>query len=565
MSRLMVVTFPYWPLAALVIDAPPDQPCVQYERGKVTLVSPLAHTAGIVKGISLKRAYDLCPYLYAVQADPLREQRAFDTVATIVNDIVAHYHLYRPGIIVLPVASVQGMYGSEENLAQILSEYIAEKTGAETTIGVASGLLSALLAGKEARFVQQGHEKEFLAPYPLSSLKNVIDDNTETREMIEQLHLLGVTTLKDIQRLGPTPLVRRFGVKGGDAYHLACGGNRYIGAFHHSAQEFFVRRDVELHHYEAIVMAYRHLSVQLCCSLRRAHKLCKCLVIRCKTADGRFYERTWMMTPTASDTDIAQRCHWQVSGWLGQLTTITSIELEASETIGLGCNPQTLWGKDHHKERISRSAHHIQSLLGEESVVVPRLVGGFEPRGRIDVHPFKQGEEKIGTSFYPTETMWYSWQGQIVEPAPPIMLQHPQRCQVCANDGSAIHINDYGILSKTPAYLYERSQRLRITDIHGPWRFQGRWWQGGHERFYSRFFCDDLYKRSQPCQPLSPVMEQPYLVQNNDNQNDNTRCSALFDKRKETVSFGYQFSPGWLVFYTEGYWWIDGVYDGELR
>src|SRR5690606_40426090 len=96
----------------------------------------------------------------------------------------------------------------------------------ESQVGVADGLLAALLAAREHRLVPPGGSADFLAPYPVSALVHAAHDPrtlTATAELVDLLTRLGLRTLGALAALPAPDVATRFGELGAWAHRLVRG------------------------------------------------------------------------------------------------------------------------------------------------------------------------------------------------------------------------------------------------------------------------------------------------------------------------------------------------------
>ncbi|MDR2347889.1 MAG: hypothetical protein LBD90_04585, partial [Bifidobacteriaceae bacterium] len=170
--RLAAVWLPDWPVVAAMSAgaAPADAPVMVADGRRVKAVSASARAAGARRGMKRRSAASLCPGGVVVPADPARDARVFEEVAVLVHRLVPGVELLRPGLLLCPAAGASRYHGGDAALAEHLLTEVAAETGAEAWVGIADGLLAAILAARDGRVVEAGQSREFLRPRPLGDL-----------------------------------------------------------------------------------------------------------------------------------------------------------------------------------------------------------------------------------------------------------------------------------------------------------------------------------------------------------------------------------------------------------
>src|SRR5674476_946657 len=122
------------------------------------------------RGVRRREAHRRCPELVLLHRDEGRDVRAFEPVAVAAETVVAGVEVTRPGMLLLPAGGASHYHGSEHVLAEQLVTQVAELTGHESQVGVADGLLAAVLAARASLVVPPDASAAFLAPRGVSEL-----------------------------------------------------------------------------------------------------------------------------------------------------------------------------------------------------------------------------------------------------------------------------------------------------------------------------------------------------------------------------------------------------------
>ncbi|MDR2113804.1 MAG: DNA polymerase Y family protein, partial [Bifidobacteriaceae bacterium] len=252
-GRLAAVWLPDWPVAAAILTGvvTADQPVIVADTRRVKAASPAARAAGVRSGMKRRAAIALCPTAQVVPADPLRDSRAFEKVAALVHSLVPGVELLRPGLLLCPAAGASRYYGSDEALAEYLLTQVAAQTGAEAWVGVADGLLAAILAARDGQIVPSGESRSYLAPRALRDLKLALrgtESGANLDVLLDLLARLGIKTLGDLATLPAANVAERLGTLGIWVQRLARaeGTTTGPGHQHQLPREFKVVYEAEV-------------------------------------------------------------------------------------------------------------------------------------------------------------------------------------------------------------------------------------------------------------------------------------------------------------------------------
>lgn len=263
-----------------------------------------------------------------------------------------------------------------------------------------------------------------------------------------------------------------------------------------------------------------------------------------RTESGALRERTWEGVECSDTSEVVDRLRWQLRGWMDAGAPGAGAPDSGLARVGLVARDltvappgATLWGRGDARARATRAALRVQSLLGDDRVLSPRLQGGHDPRSRI--HEGVWGSPAPGLADVEGE-----WEGA-VEDAPSTLLDVPFPVELWGEPAGArsagssrplglvasrgrllpppppdegahalvpVHVGPRGTLDAEPSLLVpltavsdggttggrpdpgpldgapasallppdglEVGARVRVWTTGGPWPVRGRWWEG---------------------------------------------------------------------------------------
>jgi protein ImuB len=481
--RLAAVWLPDWPVVAAMAAgaAPADAPVMVADARRVKAVSAAARAAGARRGMKRRSAAALCPDGVMVPADPARDARMFEEVAVLAHRLVPGVELLRPGLLLCPAAGASRYHGGDEALAEHLLTEVAQQTGAEAWVGIADGLLAAILAARDGRVVEPGGSQEFLAARPLGDLGLALQGTAHGEDLdalMDLLARLGIRTLGDLARLPARSMTERFGSVGVWAQRLARAQDVLTAPGHRLPQEFAAvhNADPPMSRVDQAGLAARALAEELHARLAQHGQSYDRLRVSATTETGEQLERTWRLEGVDS-AGVADRVRWQLEGWLtgrsGLLPTgaLTRLALAAEEVRPAGAGSTRLWGPTGQAARAVRGAERVNTMLGGHGVYQPVVQGGRDPRGRVRLVEW-------GDAAVPLRPVERPWPGAVPDPAPTLVPPEPLPVELTDSRGRIVKVSSYLELSSRPAALGE----ARVKGWAGPWPVLDQWWAPGAAR-----------------------------------------------------------------------------------
>lgn len=374
----------------------------------------------------------------------------------------------------------------------------AVQAGAEAQVGVADGVLAALLAARESLHVPPGKSAQFLAQRDVRDLLHVTttrDSRAALADLVDLFRRLGLATLGDVARLRASHVGPRFGALGLQAHRLARGLDAQPPQVHRADPDITVQAELDppAQRIDAAAFAARRLAEELQMAMLRRGVVCARLRVQARTEDGGALLRTWRLDGGAlTAVELTDRVRWQLEGWLsgrnGQAPSapLVALELAAEEVSPAAAASDGLWGRQGRGQaQAGRAALRVQGLIGAEAVLTPVLQGGRSPRDRVRLVAWGDDPVALRDPNAP-------WPGQIPSPLPATVPATPVVARVLDDDGSVVTVGERGALHGMPARVEVNKRRYDVTGWAGPWPVHERWWAGGRPRTYVQVVCDDV-------------------------------------------------------------------------
>ncbi|NNU26342.1 Y-family DNA polymerase [Isoptericola sediminis] len=516
-TRTAALWVPDWPvvaaLAAAGLDAHVPAAVLGARAGggttagrSVVATSAVARRAGVRRGMRRRQAQEACPELVLLEADDERDARTFEPVAAAAETVVAGLEIARPGLLLLPADGAARYHGSEPALAEALADAVAE-TGHECQVGVADGLLAAVLAARADAVVPPGGSAAALAARPVGELVHAVCDPgvvAAVRDAVGLWWRLGLHTLGDLAALPAASVAARFGDLGAWAHRLARGEDERPPARRRLEADLAVDTalDPPADRVDVAAFAARRLAEELHALLVAHGVACGRLRITARTTEGEL-ERCWRTDTAAgglSAARITDRVRWQLEGWLTdaarrrtgtagspEVAPVVHLALAAEDVAPAGTHQPALWGADAGQDERARQAlDRVQGLLGGDAVLTVRRAGGRDPRHRVRLVPY--GEEAVVDR--PPDR---PWPGALPSPAPATLLPEPAPARLLDAAGADVVVDARLGRSGDPHRVRWDDQEHRVVGWAGPWPLAERWWapDGGTRRVHLQAVLDD--------------------------------------------------------------------------
>ena len=203
----------------VVVGAPPKGGT---GRGVVSTSNYEARKYGVKSGISIARAWRLCPDAVYLPVNYRLYQKVSAQIMTILRSYADKFELWGLDEAFLDVTSRVTDFVEAEKLAQKIKKHIHEKEDLTCSIGIASNKLVAKIGSDFKKpdgltVVRPEEALVFLAPLDVRRLLWV-GKKTESR-----LNSMGIRTIDELASYDPAVLMEKFGVAGTQLYLSAQG------------------------------------------------------------------------------------------------------------------------------------------------------------------------------------------------------------------------------------------------------------------------------------------------------------------------------------------------------
>ncbi|MGV0433505.1 Y-family DNA polymerase [Corynebacterium ureicelerivorans] len=472
--RAAALWFPDWPVQAARLDTGDElaEPIAIAAQHRVKVCSHAARQLGIRRGMRVRNAQAVAPELTVVDDNPDRDGRMFASLVASFDEVAASVEVLRPGLVAVDLEAAGRFHGSEDKALEMLID-AASRRGIDAMAGAADEIATALIAARASRVVAPGGSAEFLAAQPLGSLvaEESLAADTDT---VRALGQLGVSTLGELAKLPPNAVTTRFGAKGMRIHRIAAAAPDRRVAPELPVEDLAVAITPEdpIERVDAAAFAARALAASLHERLKETGRNCLRLKVVAELGDGTRVERVWRTREALTEAGTADRVRWQLDGWLtsggsGEITSLILEPLEFAPPEPVG----ELWADGASTDTARRVVERVQSQLGIDAVLQPRLVGGRGVAERVAMLPF--GEE-------PEDVEKQSWPGAIPAPLPARLgggIDHPaSRIMLIDASGAPVIVTAEALLSAEPYGLAWGEKRYLVTGWAGPWPVDAGWW-----------------------------------------------------------------------------------------
>lgn len=478
-ARVLVVWCPDWPVVAAMNEEnlPSHLPVAVLDKGEVFACSPAARLDGVRRGMRRRDAASRCPELLLIDQNADRDTRAFDAVLSAIEEVSPGVEPLRPGLCALRVPS--RFYGGEAEAAAVIAERLVATDIWDCRFGVADSLFTAEQAARGAAVqdcvvIGPGAAAAFLGRLGVGVLGDA--------EMVSLLKRMGIRTLGDFARLPAADVATRFGHLGVWAHRLANGREQRIAVGRRPPPELIQQISFApgLETIEPIAFSSRQTAERFVGDLAHLGQVCTGIRIEVQTENGWHGHRRWSHPRWFGAGDVIDRLRWQLQADPAP-DPVSSVRFLPEVIELLGNTGDGLWGSAPD-EQIERGMARVQSLVGFDGVLSPRVQGGRQPSERQQLTPW--GEDVV----IPRQA-GLPWPGSLPAPAPSRIFAQPRPSRVLTADGLPITLTERGAVSGVPATFYpgQDAAPVSVEAWAGPWPIDELWWDPQNARQIARF------------------------------------------------------------------------------
>ena len=466
-TRTAVLWVPDWPIVAAMQHehVEPHVPAAVHDGRRLVAVSAVARAQGVRRGMRRRHAQGTCPELVLLAEDEGRDAVLFESVAQATEQVVPGIEVARPGLLLVPADGAARYHGSAETFGAALVGAVA-RVGHESQVGIADGLLAALLAAREHAVVPPGGSPRFLAPYPVAALTHAVTDPRDvaaTAELVDLLVRLGLRTLGALARLPAADVTARFGDLGSWAHRLVRGEDPRPPVRRRPVPDLEASHELDppTARLDVATFAGRRVAEELHALLVARSATCARLEITAVTEHGSELTRTWRTDLGGlgglTAARITDRIRWQLEGWLDRSSSeregasadpergaVARLVVTAREVAAAGTEQGSLWGGASGADlRAHRALDRVQGLLGAHGVFTATLQGGRDVRDQVHLVPWGAQQQAERPAQPP-------WPGRLPPPAPATVLPEPQPVVVLDAADRPVTVDERWTLSADP-------------------------------------------------------------------------------------------------------------------
>jgi nucleotidyltransferase/DNA polymerase involved in DNA repair len=352
------------------------------DRKAVFECSVEAVEAGIVPGIPLRQAHQLCPDAIFIALDEHKYIREFGNVLDVLEQFSPIVEAGDLGTAFLDGSGLEGLFGSDETLAKQISSEVCQQTRIEPRIGIASNKFTAAVAAtlasaKKPHIVTKGKERKFLASLPTNLLP--ISEDTKRR-----LDLLGLRIMSQIALLPLDALANQFGDEGVLAHQLANGIDErpLIPRSKPAILEQELSWENPLESADTVLAAIDRLLDKLIPTLKNRNQVCGQIRL-CLHLDGTspWYDSLNLKEPTDSKREITSLIKHRLE--TAHLSAgVTDIRLGLTQLGSEMAKQSFLLTRERVRQdaQLKRAAKQLQARLGKNPL---KKVIQVDPGSRI--------------------------------------------------------------------------------------------------------------------------------------------------------------------------------------
>ena len=352
------------------------------DRKPVFDCSTEAACFGITPGMALRQAHQLCPDAVFIPLDNGKYNQAFDEVLDLLDQFSPTVESDGLGRAFLDVTGMEGLFGSEEEIAYRMGSEIFHRTHLDPKIGMASNKFVAsaaatMASNRHPSIIKKGKEKKSLGPLPA----HLLPVSEETRRRFD---LLGLRTMDQIASLPLDALANQFGEEGVLAHQLANGKDErpLIPRAKPAVLEHELFSENSMETIDALMRTLDKLIDRLVPALRNRNQVCGQIKLCFHLDEGKvWYESLTLKEPTDSKGEMLSLLKHRLET-VAFPDSIIGIRLGLAQLGGDDGKQNSLFSGERVKreERLRRAVKYLQATFGKNPL---KKVVQVEPNSRI--------------------------------------------------------------------------------------------------------------------------------------------------------------------------------------
>jgi DNA polymerase-4 len=273
-------------------------------RGVVASCSYEARRFGVRSAMPMSMALRLCPDAVVVRGDMDEYSRRSRLITDIIDAEAPLFEKASIDEFYLDLTGMDKHFGCWK-WSNELRQKIIRESGLPISVGLSVNKLVSKVGTGEAKpngakLVENGTERDFLAPLPVGKIPSV------GRETQQKLALMGVRTVKVLAQIPPKLLEREFGKHGIAMWKKANAIDDSPVVPYHEAKSISTERTFQTDTIDVRLLTDRLTDMvsRLAFELRQQQKLTSCVTVKIRYSDFNTYTLQRVIPYTAADRSL---------------------------------------------------------------------------------------------------------------------------------------------------------------------------------------------------------------------------------------------------------------------
>ena len=355
------------------------------DRGVVAACSYETRAFGVHSGMPMKLARRLCPEAIVLRGNSGTYTKYSDLITEIIQSEVPAFEKASIDEFYADLSGMDQFFGTYKFASELRTKIIRE-SGLPISLGLSINKIVSKVATGEAKpnnqiKIDQGYEKQFLAPLPIRKIPMIGDKTGLT------LQRLGIRIVSDLQKLPEELLLQTLGKTGGVIWRRAQGIDHSPVVTYNERKSISTERTFD---YDTIDMTLlRELLIamteNLAYQLRRGQKLTSCVSVKIRYADFDTQSRQLKIPYTSADHLLIPRILELFNALYNRRLRVRLIGVKFSHLAG-GNYQINLFDDNESAIQLYQAIDRMRLRFGDRSIIRASSLGA-KTIGRIE-NPF---------------------------------------------------------------------------------------------------------------------------------------------------------------------------------
>ena len=355
------------------------------DRGVVAACSYETRAFGVHSGMPMKLARRLCPEAIVLRGNSGTYTKYSDLITEIIKSEVPAFEKASIDEFYADLSGMDQFFGTYKFASELRTKIIRE-SGLPISLGLSINKVVSKVATGEAKpnnqiKIDQGYEKQFLAPLPIRKIPMVGDKTGLT------LQRLGIRIVSDLQKLPEELLLQTLGKTGGVIWRRAQGIDHSPVITYNERKSISTERTFD---YDTIdITLLRELLIamteNLAYQLRRGQKLTSCISVKIRYADFDTQSRQLKIPYTSADHLLIPRILELFNALYNRRLRVRLIGIKFSHLAG-GNYQINLFDDNESAIQLYQAIDRMRLRFGDRSIIRASSLGA-KTIGRIE-NPF---------------------------------------------------------------------------------------------------------------------------------------------------------------------------------